>query len=79
MKKIRENLNFEEFKNYIDSILLEMESEILESGQVDKLVPYTENLKVKILYSVGAYEVIEIFYVENYNEENDEVTYDIYE
>ena len=78
MKKIKEYLTVEEFENYCNDIITEMESPTCYFGQVDEQIPFS-NLKIKHTYGIENDEHREILYTVDYNEEKDEVIYNIFE
>ena len=78
MKLVEKNLNLIEFEGYLESIQLKMESETTYIGTEDESVPYTEDLKVKYIYGDENNEQEAVLYVEKYDEETNEITYDIY-
>lgn len=79
MRKVEENLTQEEFENYCEDVRNRMESETTYFGQMDETVAYSGDLKVKHIYGDENDEHESVLYEEKYNEENDTLTYDIWE
>lgn len=79
MKKIEENLSYEEFESYCQDIMNNMESETTYYGQQDEYVPYYGDLQRRHIYGDEEDEHEVVLYVAKYNEETDETTYDIYD
>lgn len=79
MKLINENLTEEEFGNYVQNIMDNMESETVYTGQQDDYVPYYGELQRKHIYGDEKDEHEVVLYIQKYDEKNDKITYDIYE
>lgn len=78
MKKIEEKLSEKDFENYCNDIVADMESPTCFFGQVDEQIPYSD-LKIRHVYGIENDEHKEILYTTEYNEEKDEVIYNIFE
>ena len=79
MKRILKNLTIKEFFDYCEDIETRMESETTYWGQFDEHIPYYEDLKAKHIYGQEEEEHEVVYYVESYNEDVGDVTFDIFE
>ena len=79
MKLKLKGITIKEFLDYCQDIEDNMESETTYYGQIDEKIPYSEELRVRHIYGVEKNEEVSVFYVENFDEENYNITYDIYE
>lgn len=79
MKKIKENITEEEFQNYLENIIANMESATTYYGQQDEYVPYYGDLQRRHIYGEEENEHKVVLYVRNYNEQTDTITYDIFD
>lgn len=79
MKRILKNLTIKEFFDYCEDIGARMESETTYWGQMDEHIPYYEDLKAKHIYGKEKEEHEVVYYVESYNEDVGDVTFDIFE
>ena len=79
MKLKLKGITIKEFLDYCQDIEDNMESETTYYGQIDEKIPYSEELRVRHIYGVEKDEEVLVFYVENFDEKNCNITYDIYE
>ena len=79
MKVNREKLSEEEFEEYCQDICSNMESATTFYGQIDETVPYYGELKRRHIYGEENDEHESVLYVQNYDEETGNITYDIYD
>lgn len=79
MKKIKENLNYEEFEDYCQNIVDNMESATTYYGQQNEFVPYYGDLQRRHIYGEEENEHEVVLYVANYDEETGKTTYDVYD
>ena len=79
MKKIKENITEEEFQNYLENIIANMESATTYFGQEDEYVPYYDDLQRRHIYGGEENEHEVVLYIRNYNEQTDTITYDIFD
>lgn len=79
MKKIKENITEEEFQNYLENIIANMESATTYFGQEDEYVPYYDDLQRRHIYGEEENEHEVVLYIRNYSEQTDTITYDIFD
>lgn len=78
MKVIEKGLSKYEFENYCIERSCELPGATYY-GQHDEEIPFSGGIKIKRIYSEDIDIHIDIFYSEEYNDLEDEVTYTIYE